>query len=111
MLEKEALAGKDITPYRQPMVTSLGIMMGFLLNFMANWAIDDEESAEALTAADWTVVATLLGALSLMCIVLYRILDIRAEPDAAAHGYVNTFRIYIASVILAFVGLGIAVLV
>jgi hypothetical protein len=28
----------DIAPYRQPMITSLGILMGFLLNFIAGWA-------------------------------------------------------------------------
>ena len=26
---------KDLTAYRQPMVTSLGIIMGFILNFLA----------------------------------------------------------------------------
>lgn len=111
MVENSDLESRDITPYRQPMVTSLGIMMGFLLNFLANWAIDDEEMAEALTAADWVVVMTLLGALSLMCLVLYRILDIRTSLGTAARGYVLTFRLYITAVVLAFAGLGVAVLV
>ena len=93
------------------MVTSLGIMMGFLLNFLANWAIEDEGSQTLMTAADWTVAVTLLLALTLMCVVLYRILDIRTPAERAERGYVTTFRFYVAAIALAFSGLGVALLV
>ena len=35
---------RDIAPMRQPMVTSLGIIMGFLLNFLASCATDADSS-------------------------------------------------------------------
>lgn len=105
----KATPPRDIAPFRQPMVTSLGIMMGFLLNFLAGWAIDDE-SVEQMTRADWVVAGTLMGALTLMCFVLYRILDIRVTPEQAEARYVSTFRCYITAVALAFAGLGCAVL-
>jgi hypothetical protein len=101
---------RDITPYRQPMITSLGIMMGFLLNFLAGWAINDDESVSVMTAGDWVVAGSLLGALGLMCFVLYRILDIRVEPEQAEARYLTAFRCYMAAVILAFAGLGSAIL-
>ena len=104
-------AARDIAPFRQPMITSLGILMGFLLNFLANWAIQDEAEWEAFTTADWVVVATVFVALSLMCLVLYRLLDIRPSAEAAGRAYVGTFRLYMASIIMAFAGLGMAILV
>jgi hypothetical protein len=36
-------SARDIAPLRQPMVTSLDIIMGFLLNFLATWAVEDDE--------------------------------------------------------------------
>ena len=30
----------EIKDFRQPMITSLGIMMGFILNFLAGWAVE-----------------------------------------------------------------------
>ena len=104
-------ATRDIAPFRQPMVTSLGILMGFLLNFLANWAIQDEAEWEAFTTADWVVVGTVFVALALMCLVLYRLLDIRPSAATAARAYVGTFRLYMASIVLAFAGLGMAILV
>ncbi len=104
-------ATRDIAPFRQPMVTSLGILMGFLLNFLASWAIQDEAEWEAFTTADCVVVSTVFVALALMCAVLYRLLDIRPSAEAAGRAYVGTFRLYMASIILAFMGLGMAILV
>lgn len=35
---EESKYDAEIAPYRQPMVTSIGIVLGFLLAFLANWA-------------------------------------------------------------------------
>ncbi len=51
---------RDISPLRQPMVTSLGIIMGFILNFLASWATEDEGRATVFTNADRAVAFTLL---------------------------------------------------
>lgn len=102
---------KDLAAYRQPMVTSLGIIMGFLLNFLAGWATRDDHAgpaSEMKNAADWIVAATILPSLILMVIVLYRILDIRHAQDNLESVYVMTLRLYMLAIILAFCGVGVA---
>ncbi len=94
----------EIKDFRQPMVTSLGIIMGFLLNFLAGWAVENDDGIAVQTTADWIVVLTLLVSLTLMIWVLYRLLNNRfAEATVNAY-YQTTFRIYITSLITAFSG-------
>ncbi len=99
---------KDLTAYRQPMVTSLGIIMGFLLNFLAGWATRDDNSSELKSTADWLVASTILPSLVMMLVVLYLILDIRHAPENLERIYIRIFRLYIASIVLAFLGVGVA---
>jgi uncharacterized membrane protein len=99
---------KDLSAYRQPMVTSLGIIMGFILNFLAGWATRDNATSEITGKADWIVAATLMVALALMVFVLYRLLDYRHQEEALERVYGNTLRLYMASIILAFCGVGLA---
>lgn len=99
---------RDIAPLRQPMVTSLGIIMGFLLGFLANWATEDEDGETLMTLADHAVAFTLLGAIAMMCLVLFRLLDIRQSEDVIAGRYQTTFYLYCSSIILAFSGVGAA---
>lgn len=99
---------KDLTAYRQPMVTSLGIIMGFILNFLAGWATRNNAVSEISGKADWIVAATLMAALGLMVLVLYRLLDFRHDEEAIERVYGTTLRLYMASIILAFSGVGLA---
>ncbi|MDE2385161.1 MAG: hypothetical protein KGO53_11135 [Alphaproteobacteria bacterium] len=99
---------RDLAAFRQPMVTSLGIIMGFLLNFLAGWATRDDNTSEMKNSADWIVAATLLPALVIMVIVLYRILDIRHKADEVVAIYTTTLRLYMLAIVLAFVGVGAA---
>ena len=99
---------KDLAAYRQPMVTSLGIIMGFLLNFLASWATKEDNISEMKSTADWIVAGTLLPSLILMVVVLYRILDIRHAQDRLEPVYVLTFRLYMLAIVLAFCGIGAA---
>lgn len=99
---------RDIAPLRQPMVTSLGIIMGFLLNFLATWAIEDEEGDTLSTMADYSVVITLFVAIAMMCLVLFRLLDLRHPEHAQGKRYDTTFRLYSGSILLAFAGVGVA---
>jgi hypothetical protein len=99
---------KDLAAYRQPMVTSLGIIMGFLLNFLAGWATRDDNVSEVKNSADWIVAATVLPALVIMLVVLYRILDIRHQPEKLEQVYITTLRLYMAAIVLAFCGVGVA---
>lgn len=99
---------RDIAPFRQPMVTSLGIILGFLLNFLANWATEDEEGATLMTAADYSVALTLLLSIALMCGVLFRLLDIRRADQRQEAHYIGTFRLYVTSIVMAFAGVSLA---
>jgi|APTNR8051073442_1049403.scaffolds.fasta_scaffold03582_3 Na+-driven multidrug efflux pump len=109
--EKEKFAN-DIAGYRQPMVTSLGIIMGFLLNFLASWAISSEaDGAEIIDqASDWLILLTLFASLIIMIFVLYRLLNNRADSPNNGLYYNWTFRLYITSLILCFAGLGFSFL-
>ncbi|MGL4767727.1 MAG: hypothetical protein ACRCV6_06575 [Formosimonas sp.] len=95
----------DIHSFRQPMVTSLGIILGFLLNFLAGWATTDDGESALQTKADWIVATTLLMTLLLMIYVLFRILDNRYRQQDAGVYYQTTFRLYIVSILMALVGL------
>jgi len=99
---------RDIAPLRQPMVTSLGIIMGFILNFLASWATEDEGRATVFTNADRAVAFTLLLSIALMCIVLFRLLDIRQPDHVQVARYFTTYRLYVAAIVIAVSGVGLA---
>lgn len=99
---------RDIAPLRQPMVTSLGIIMGFILNFLASWATEDEGRATVFTTADRAVASTLLLSIALMCIVLFRLLDIRQPEHIQEQRYYRTFQLYVAAIVIAVSGVGLA---
>lgn len=102
---------RDVAPFRQPMVTSLGIIMGFLLNFLAGWATEDSEGETLMTAADYAVAVPLLLAIAMMSLVLFRLLDARLPAGSAAAHYDTTFRLYCAAIVIAFTGVGTALFV
>ncbi|QJQ33490.1 hypothetical protein GV829_01105 [Sphingomonas lacunae] len=93
---------------RQPMVTSLGIILGFILNFLANWATEDEAGETVMTAADHAVALTLLAAIGIMCLVLFRLLDMGPPEERDNARYAVTFKLYCTGIVLAFVGVGAA---
>lgn len=99
---------RDIGALRQPMVTSIGLVMGFILNFLAGWATEDEAGRTIATLADAAVAFALLASIALMCLVLFRLLDIRQTDYLAVQRYHATFRIYRIAIILAFAGVGAA---
>jgi hypothetical protein len=101
----------EIAGYRQPMVTSVGIVLGFLLAFLANWASQADASSPALySASDFIIALALFGSAVLFTIVLFRMLNNRIHDNAAAR-YQTTFRIYICGFLLAFSGLAVALVV
>ncbi|MBG1233617.1 hypothetical protein [Aestuariivirga litoralis] len=99
---------KDIASYRQPMITSLGIIMGFLLNFLAGWATKEDQVSEIHSIADIIVAVTLLPALVLMLLVLYRMLDMRHKVEDVETIYMRTLRLYMTAIIMAFCGVAAA---
>lgn len=98
----------ELKDYRQPMVTSLGIMLGFLLNFLAGWGIRTGEAIE--DSADALILgATTLSAV-LMTVTLYRLLNADLGPRDPATYYRETLRLYVSAVALAFAGIFAAIL-
>jgi hypothetical protein len=88
----------DLKDYRQPVVTSLGIIIGFLLGFLGQWVT--EESFALKTASDTlTFLGSVLGVI-LLLIALFRMLAPRESTDAAVMAYRNTLKLYAVGVIL-----------
>ena len=98
----------EMKDYRQPMVTSLGIILGFMLNFLAGWATGASPAIQ--DTADALILGTIAVSIVLMLLVLYRILN-GHYPDADTSGYYRlTLRLYMLAIGVAFVGFAVAVL-
>jgi hypothetical protein len=97
----------EVAGYRQPMVTSIGIVLGFLLAFLANWAAQADDAPALSSASDFVIALALFGSVAFFTTVLIRLLNNRAYADAGAR-YQMTFRIYIFGFLLAFSGLALA---
>lgn len=101
----------QIRESRQPMVTSLGIILGFLLNFLAQWAIRDDGKAPVESATDWVIVVTLFGSAALMITVLVGVLSNSYTPEDAPRRYRRLLVVYVVAIALAFGGMGIALFI
>lgn len=100
----------EIKDYRQPLVTSLGLVLGFLLNYIAQWADKSRGMGMFEDATDCVIFATILGAVSVLVLVLYRMLNPRLPADPLAY-YRTSLRLYVVGLVLAFSGFLIACLV
>lgn len=90
----------ELKDYRQPMVTSLGIILGFMLNFLAGWGIRTGEAIVDFT--DLVVLAGSTASVVLMCATLYRMLRADVAEAEVARYYRATLRLYVAAIALAF---------
>ena len=97
--------GFDIKEYRQPLVTSLGVMLGFLIGFLAQWISEDDFSLGS--AADALVFCGCLAGAFLMLLVLFRMLSPPPPGDGLGR-YRTTLRLYISGVATAFLSLLVA---
>lgn len=109
-MSEEKTFETEIAPFRQPMVTSIGIVLGFLLAFLANWAAQADAEPALSSASDFIIALTLLGSAALFTTALYRLLDNRIHTNAGER-YQATFRIYILGFLLAFLDLAIALVI
>jgi uncharacterized membrane protein len=97
---------ENIQNYRQPMVTAIGIILGFVLGFTGKWATDP---VTATDFADYIVSIGLLLSIVLLIIALYRILNNNYPTENTAIYYQNTLRIFISGLSLAFIGVIISI--
>jgi hypothetical protein len=108
---KSTQINQDIRDFRQPMVTSVGIILGFLMNFLAQWAIADDDNPAIQTLADGVVASTLLVGIGLMIFVLFKLLTNKYDIAQAGVYYQGIFRWYMAAIIVSFLGLASALFI
>lgn len=91
----------EIKDYRQPLVTSLGVILGFLLGFLGQWVTEPDFALR--NASDHLTFWGSLVAAAMLLRALYRMLQpVHASADVLAH-YRQTLRLYMAGIALAFV--------
>jgi hypothetical protein len=90
-----------IQPLRQPMVTATGIILGFMLNFLATWVKSNAKLGYGLGIV--IGLCMLVGTI-LLVLCLFRILRLDYPRDRADAYYNYTLAIFIAGICLAFTG-------
>jgi hypothetical protein len=92
-------ADMEIKDYRQPMVTSIGVILGFLMGFLGQWVT--EPAFHLSTAADYVVFAGSLTGVVLLLLALYRMLSPALPSDVATY-YARTLQLYMGGIVVAF---------
>jgi cation transporter-like permease len=87
--------------FRQPLVTATGIILGFMLNFVASWVKTDSPLGDGL--AYLVGICVLAGVISLI-LALYRILRLSYPRDRSEQYYNRTLRLFIFGVGSSFLG-------
>jgi hypothetical protein len=77
------------------------IILGFVLNFVANWVKADSPMGDGL--AYFIGICVVAGAASLI-VVLFRILNMDYPRPQAQQYYSRTLKLFIAGLCLAFLG-------
>ena len=90
-----------IQTFRQPMVTATGIILGFVLNFVASWVKTDSPVGDGL--AYLIGLCVVAGTVSLI-LVLFRILNLDYPREKAQQYYHRTLVVFIVGISLAFLG-------
>lgn len=97
---------ENLQNYRQPMVTAIGIILGFVLGFTGKWAT---EPADKTYFTDYLILFGLLLSIVLLLIALFRILNNRYPKDNVTEYYSKTLKVFIIGVSSAFIGVFISI--
>ena len=90
----------DLKDYRQPVVTSLGVIIGFLLGFLGQWVTEENFALRGL--GDYvTFFGTLLG-VCLLFLALFRMLSPNTQPENALNVYRGVLKLYVLGVVIPF---------
>ncbi|MBL9154644.1 MAG: hypothetical protein JNK37_19350 [Verrucomicrobiales bacterium] len=87
--------------FRQPIVTATGILLGFILNFAANWVKTETPMPDWLA---YLVGACVLTGIVMLIAVLHRVLRMDYPRDQAEAYHARTLLYLIAGVALSFAG-------
>ena len=97
----------NIKDYRSSLVTAIGIILGFVLGFTANWA------TQSVTETDWSdfiIGFGLMTSVVLQIVALYRILNNNYPKQNVAKYYQKTLRYFIIGLSTAFLGVIFSIL-
>ncbi|MFK7983442.1 MAG: hypothetical protein AB8G86_25900 [Saprospiraceae bacterium] len=92
----------NLKEFRQPMVTAIGIILGFVMGFSADWAT---ETVDKSTNADYFVGLGLAIGVLLLITALFRILNANYPKENANVYYQRTLYIFITGLGLSFLGI------
>lgn len=92
----------NLKEFRQPMVTAIGIILGFVMGFSADWAT---EAVDESTHADYLVGVGLAIGVLLLITALFRILNANYPKENANAYYQRTLYIFITGLGLSFLGI------
>jgi hypothetical protein len=87
--------------FRQPMVTATGVMLGFILSYVALWTRSEAEAGMLFALS--TGICLFVGT-GLLILCLFRMLQLDYPPATADRYYNITLWCFIVGIILAFVG-------
>jgi uncharacterized membrane protein YiaA len=90
-----------IQAFRQPMVTATGIILGFVLNFVATWVKTDSLMGDGLA---YLIGICVLAGSACLILVLFRVLNMDYPREQARQYYHRTLALFIAGITLAFLG-------
>ncbi len=93
----------DLKDYRQPAVTSLGVILGFLLGFLGQW-VTEEDFSLVLTSDMMAFSGSIVGS-SLLLYALFRMLLPGVKAEVSLSFYRATIRIYMAGIIIPLVNI------
>jgi hypothetical protein len=91
----------SIQPYRQPLVTATGIILGFILNFAASFVKSETVVSNFLS---YLIAISIIIGIICLIIVLNRILKMDYPKEKGLKYYKKTLNIFIFGVSISFVG-------
>ncbi|AGA77869.1 hypothetical protein [Echinicola vietnamensis] len=89
-----------IQPFRQPIITGGGIILGFILNFAAEFVkTDTKHNTLAFIIGGFTLIGVIF-----IIISMARILNFNYPKDKADIYYQKTYLFFIMGIIFSFIG-------
>lgn len=90
----------DPKDFRQALVASLGVILGFLIGFLGQWVTEDDFALRSM--ADTVVFLGCFGGALLLFVALFRLLNPDVPPESALPHYRFTLKITMAGMGAAF---------
>lgn len=101
----------EVKDYRQPLVTSLGIILGFMLNFLAGWSNASPSGVVIEGPADALLAATIAVSGGILIVVLWRMLNPHGGGRKPQQYYATTVKLYLGAITISLVGFLLAIVI